>query len=251
MKSSLLPPQLLKIFAGTLFAVLFIAPGWAQDTVIMKTNQERTGEVLSVANRTLRLKSGPAEATIPLDQVLSVTKAPPAEFKTAQDALKAGNYAQALPALKTLTEKFLGLPSPWAEEASVELGDIYIGLNQIPEAEKAYTDFQKAYPQSSSLANIGLAQLAVAKKNYPDAKAKLEPILAEAAQVPRAEGIKGANYGRAYYLMGEIRQAEGDNPGALRDYLTTVTIFNQNPMTTAKALEKANLLRKQKSVSVP
>ncbi|MEO6847533.1 MAG: outer membrane protein assembly factor BamD [Chthoniobacterales bacterium] len=251
MKSSLLPPELPKIFTGVILGALFTVSGFAQDTLIMKNNQERPGEILSVTNKIIHFKSGPAESTIPLDQVASVTKAPTKEFETAQTALKDGDYAQAAPALKVITDKFLGLPSPWVEQAAAQLGEAYIGLDQVVEAEKAFASFQAAYPQSAALANIGLAQLAIAKKNFPDAKTRLTPIIEEASKVARADGVKGTSYGQAYFLMGQIEENEGNKPEALRDYLTTVTIFNQDPVTVKKASEKANKLKEQKSVTVP
>jgi tetratricopeptide (TPR) repeat protein len=250
MKSSSLPSELPKILAGAVLGVLFTSPCLAQDTLIMKAGPERKGEVLSVTNRTISLQAGPAKTTVPLDQVVKVVKAPPADFTAAQEALKSGDYAKALPLIKAVTDKFFGLPSPWAETAAAELGDAYVGLNQIAEAEKAFEEFKKAYPQSINRANLGTAQIAIEKQNPAEAKALLAPIIEEAAKVAQAGGDKGATYGRAYYLMGRVEEAEGNSAAALQDYLTTVTLFYQDPAITAKAQQKADQLG-QKSISVP
>jgi hypothetical protein len=58
-------------------------------------------------------------------------------------------------------------------------------------------------------------------------------------------------YGQAFYLMGLIHEHEGNLPAALQDYLRTVTLFFEDPATTAKARERADFLINEKNVVVP
>ena len=131
------------------------------------------------------------------------------------------------------------------------LGDIYLAMNRIPDAEAAYNDFQKAYAGKSSLqSDVGIARIAVAKKDFPSAKAKLQPI-AEAAlklkNIPRTDALA---YGQAFYLLGQIKESENDYLGALEDYLRTVTLFPNDRIAAAGAQEKADALRKSHSALV-
>ncbi len=51
--------------------------------------------------------------------------------------------------------------------------------------------------------------------------------------------------------MGVIRESEGNLPEALRDYLSTVTLFYEDQAVVAKARERADILVKEKQVIVP
>ena len=223
----------------------------AQDLVVQKDNQRREGLITGVTDGKVKIKIGPAETTIAMAQIASVTKAAPKAFDDGLAAWQKGDANQALTLLKPLVDTYGGLPTPWAERSSALLGDIYLALNQLPNAEAAFAAFQKAYPEATSQADIGLARLAVEKKDFATAKAKLEPVVAEASKVSVAPAGKNAAYGQAYYLMGVILESEGNYPEALRDYLTAVTLFSEDQAVVAQAQQRADILIKEKKVIVP
>ncbi|HEY5706929.1 MAG TPA: hypothetical protein VIS96_15305 [Terrimicrobiaceae bacterium] len=223
----------------------------AQDVVVQKDKQRREGEILGVAEGKLKIRIGPAETSLPMDQVASVTKAPPKACDEALIAWQSGNANKALGLLKPVVETFRGLPTDWAERGSALLGDIYLSLDQLPAAEAAFAAFTKAYPSAKSLSNIGLARLAVSRKDFDAAKTRLEPIIAEAESVVAAGTGQSATYGQAFYLMGIVRENEGAYPEALRDYLSAVTLFHDDKAVVAKAQERADFLVKEKQVIVP
>jgi tetratricopeptide (TPR) repeat protein len=232
-----------------LFAIA--APLHAQDVVVQKDKQRREGEVLGVADGKLKIRIGPAETSLPMDQVASVSKAAPKAYDDALNAWQDGNANRALGLLKPIVETFRGLPTDWAERASAMLGDLYLALDQLPAAEAAFSDFTGAYPNAKSLSEIGLARLAVSHKDFAGAKTRLAPIVAEAESVVAAGGGKGATYGQAFYLMGLIHENEGAFPEALHDYLSAVTLFRDDKAVVAKAQERADFLVKEKQVIVP
>jgi tetratricopeptide (TPR) repeat protein len=223
---------------------------WAQDTVVQKDNQRREGQILAVTDGTLKIKIGPAETGIPMANVASVMKAPPKGYEDALAAWQTADANRTLLLIKPVVDTFRGLPTPWAERASALLGEVYLALDQVPAAEAAFAAFQKAYPQAGAAADIGLARLAVTKKDYAAAKAKLVPIVAEAEKVTIAPAGKNAAYGQAFYLMGVVRESEGQLPEALRDYLSAVALFHEDKAIVAKAQERANVLI-EKKVIVP
>lgn len=248
MKASVSPHILLIALASLVVGTAGLT---AQDVVMQKDGQRREGQILGLADGRLKFKVGPAETSIAMNQVESVTKPAPAAYKTALEAWGSGNAAKTLETLKPLVDTFIGLPVPWAERSAALLGEVYLALDQLPAAETAFAAFQKAYPGAASLSEIGLARLAVAKEDYATAKTKLEPIVTEAANVKIAATGKSAMYGQAFYLMGIIREKEGVLPEALQDYLMAVTVFHEDKAVVAKAQERANILIEEKKVIVP
>lgn len=223
----------------------------AQDVVTQKDGQRREGEILGVADGKLKIRIGPAETSLQMDQVASVAKAPPKAYEDALRAWQEGNADKSLSLLKPVVVTFRGLPTDWAERASALLGDVYLSLDQFPAAEAAFAEFTKSYPGATTLSEIGLARLAVSKKDFAGAKKMLAPIVAEAEKVVVARARKGATYGQAFYLMGIVHENEGNYPEALRDYLSAVTLFHDDEAVVAKAQERAELLVKEKQVVVP
>jgi len=223
----------------------------AQDVVVQKDNQRREGEIVGVADGNLRLKIGPAETALPLEQVASIIKSAPKEYGEAMKAWRDGNANKTLSLLKPLVEKFRGLPTDWAERASALLGDVYLSLDKHSAAEEAFAEFTKTYPEATSLSEIGLARLAIFRKDFADAKSRLAPMVTEAEGVIVADAKKSATYGEAFYLMGIVRENEGAYPEALRDYLRAVTLFHDDKAIVAKAQERAEFLMQEKQVIVP
>ncbi len=242
------PPWVLGVAAAAILAAL---PASAQDTVVLSNNQRREGTILGVSGDQLKIKIGPAATTLPMNQVTAVTMAPPKAFNDALAAWQKGDAAGTLQLLKPLVDNFRGLPAPWAERASALLGEVYLSQDNLAAAEAAFADFQKIYPKAASLSDIGLARLAVSKKDYAGARRKLEPILAEAEKVTIAPTGQSAAFGQAYYLMGTVHEAEGRLPEALQDYLTAVTLFSEDQAVVAKARQRADVLINEKQILVP
>lgn len=245
MKASVSPRFLIAVCLGLAMTAI-----QAQDAITQKGQTQQPGQILSVGDGKIKFKVGPVETTVPLDRVVSVIKAPPKGYEDALAAWQTGDASKTLSLLKPVVDTFRGLPTPWAERASALLGEVYLSLDQMPAAEAAFADFQKAYPGATSISDIGLARLAVTKKDYATAKAKLEPVVAEAATVTLPGAGKSATYGQAFYLMGLIREAEGSYPEALRDYLSAATLFYEDKAVVAKAQERADVLI-DKKVIVP
>ena len=222
-----------------------------QDFVVQKDGQRREGEILGVVDGKLKIKVGPAETGIAMNQVGSVTKAAPKAYDDALKAWQDGNGNKTLNLLKPIVEAFRGLPTEWAERAAALLGDVYLSLGQLPAAETAFAEFTKSYPNATSLSDIGLARLAVSKKDFEDAKTRLLPIISEADKLVAAPAGRSAAYGQAFYLMGIVHESEGEYSEALRDYLSAVTLFHDDKAVVTKAQERAEFLAKEKQVIVP
>ena len=240
--------------AAAIFVVLLMASVSpicrAQDVVVQKDGQRREGQILGLKADSLRIKIGPAETGIPMANVTSVTMAAPKAYADALGFWQKGDAAKTLPVLAPLVENFNGLPTSWAERASALLGEVYLATSQIDKAEAAFAAFQKLYPNAGSGADVGLARLAIAKKDYDGARVKLVPIVEKAKATKFPDSGTSAVYGQALYLLGQVQESSAENAEALEKYLLDVTLFHDDQAVVAKATERANAL-KEKSVIVP
>ena len=246
MKASV--PRLLSLIA-LLFACE-IGQLKAQDAVVQKDGQTREGAIQGMKAGGIRIKVGPVETVIPMANVASVRMDPPADFQAASAAWSKGDAVGALPKLAALVSNFKGLPTEWAERACSMLPEVYISLGKIPEAEASYVEFTKLYPGSGSSSDLLLARLAVTKKDFRGARARLEPMVKSAKSTLLPKGAESVPMSQALVLMGRINEEAGEKSEALENYLLVTTIFHNDPSTYAQALERANILQKDK-VLVP
>ena len=227
-------------------ALALVASVRAQDVIITADNQQRTVKIIGVSpsGQTLDFFVGQGQLGLPLSSVKEVRMAPPAEYNQAVTAYQAKDFARSLNLIKDVAGKFKGMPSPWAQQATAMLGELYIATNDIPKAEAAYADFKRLYPNGGSMqSEIGLSRLAVAKQDYDTAKQKLAPIIDAALKEKSVTSPNAAAYSEAFLVSGQVKEAAGDFPGALEDYLRTVTLFYQDRVAVSSAQERADALR--------
>jgi tetratricopeptide (TPR) repeat protein len=237
------PRQLLfatVIVCGTCF---FGALAGAQDVVTKQDNSQVQGKVIGVSGTNLQIQVGQGLIGLPLGQVKAVTMPTPPEFSQAVQAFEKQEYPRAQQILNVLANKYKGIPTSWAQQATAMLGDVHVALGDLTRAEAAYKDFQRFYP-GSPLADIGIAAVAVNKKDYATAKEKLEPVTSKALTEKNVPLAMALAYSKAFYLSGQAKEAQGDAQGALEDYLRTVTLFYHDRGSVALAQQKADELRK-------
>ncbi len=220
--------------------------GAVQDGTLVGT--DATGVKIKVAER---------EVTLPTSVFELFQMVPPPEYGAGYQAYAAGEFPKALTLIKSVTDRYKGLPTDWAQYATGILGDIYVASADYPKAEAAYNEFEKLYKVaggSSPASEVGRARIAVAKKDFATAKTKLEPIVAAALAEKTIPAEKRLAYSQAFLVSGQLKEQEGNLPGALEDYLRTVTLFYHDPSAVAAAQQKADDLRgrdKDHPVTVP
>ncbi len=235
-----------------LFAVglsLFFAAGAAaQDKITTRDGRVQDVKILGMAGSSVQVQVGGGSIGIPLATIApgGISMAPPADFAAAKAAYEAKDYTKALTSAKAVATKYRGLPTDWAQQAASLVGDIYVSLNRLPEAEAAYLDFQKIYGGQGSIQSaVGLARIAVSKKDYKGARERLEPITTKALSEKSPAPSVAPAYSQAFYLMGQIDEAEQNYPSALENYLRTVTLFYQDRPSADAAQARADDLRKK------
>lgn len=228
----------------------------AQDSMKLKNGTRREGKILGLSKGMIKIQSdtggaGKVESTVPLADVEVVSMNPPPALADAEKNWSAGNASAVVSGLEPLVNTFSGLPVPWIQQATLLLVDAQVETGALDAAEKTLIAFQQAYPGTENVAGLLRAKLAVGRKNFVGAKPLLLPIIEEAGKVNLADTAQSVRFGQAYYLMGQIREKEGDIPGALQDYLYASTIFFADATTAVKAQKKADALQKEKNAIVP
>jgi tetratricopeptide (TPR) repeat protein len=238
--------------AATIFTLLALSclAAFGQDAVVQKDGQRREGQITGVKAGIIKLKVGPVETGIPLTNVTSVSMSAPKAYTDTLAAWQAGDAKKTLGLLAPLVENFSGLPTKWAERAGALLGEAYLAAGDVAKAEAAFGEFQKAYPLAGTGADVGLARLAIEKKDFAAARAKLTPIVEKAKATKLAESGENAVFGQALFLLGTVQEASAENSEALENYLLVTTLFSEDKAVTQKAADRAKVLA-DKKVIVP
>lgn len=238
--------------AALVASLCALAASQAQDKVFFTNGTMREGKVAGVSGASLQLQIGAGAIGLPLATVARVEMVPPPGVAEAEKAFGAGDFSKALVAAKGVAEKFAGLPADWAKRCALMVAECHIEMNDLAKAEAALASFQKTYPgQGSAMADVGAAMIAFAKNDLAGAKAKLEPIAAEALKTFRPDEALGRVYGRVFLTLGKIAEGEGNYSEALANYLRTVTLFYQDPQALAAATERAAAVRKEHGATAP
>jgi tetratricopeptide (TPR) repeat protein len=248
--------QLLSAILGVLMLAVG-ATAFAQnagDTITLKTTppQRKTGVLITgVVGGRVMVREGSGEIGYDLGQIESVVKAEPAESVQARRLIEAGDTEKAVPLVKAVADKYKGLPTTWAQDATSALGNLYLSMGKIAEAEAAFADLKKAYGGANSLAaSVGEARLAAAKSKFADARTIAEPIVKEALTKKNISRSESQLYGQAYFILGQVAEGEKKLPEAMENYCRTVAIFYQERSVVAEAQKRIDALR-QKGVATP
>ena len=248
--------QLLSATFGALMLAMtvFASAQTAGDVVTLKTNppQRKTGVLVTgVVNGRVMVKEGAGEIGYDMAQIESIVKAAPAEFTQGMRLVEAGDAEKALPFIKAVADRYKGLPLPWAQDATAALGNLYLGLGKLSDAEGAFADLKKAYGGTNSLAaSVGEARLAAAKRRFAEARSIAEPIVREALTKKNITRAESQLFGQAYFVLGQVAEGENKLPEAMENYSRTVAIFYQERSVVADAQKRIDDLR-QKGVATP
>ncbi len=216
------------------------------DATVFIKGQGQAVKVVGVTGTSLMVKTEFGEQGLPLAQIQEVRMAPPPEFGQGLAAYGAKDYAKAQSLFKTVADKYRGMPATWAQQASGNLVEIDLALNDAAKADADYAAFVKAYPAGGTTqADVLAARIAVSKKNFDVAKQKLGAITEAALKEKTVAPANALAFSQAFVVSGQVKEAEGNLAGALEDYLRTVTLFFHDRAAVTVAQERADALRSQ------
>ncbi|MBJ7258310.1 MAG: hypothetical protein JHD33_02140 [Chthoniobacterales bacterium] len=215
----------------------------AQDYVIRNSGQKVEGKIVGTSGQALKIELAKGATTIPFQDVKELQMPPPPQFEAAAAQLARGDAKGAAASLQKISGTFAGLDAPWFQRATVMLGDAKLAAGDKEGAKAAYEQFAKAYPSATGLANLGMARLAVESGDQAGAAKLLAPILAKSAKTALPAPADASTLCQAHYLMGRIKEAEGDKPAALENYLKASALFPFDQNAVADATKRADTLR--------
>ena len=219
----------------------------AQDAVVRKSGQTVEGKIVGTAGDALEIEvtqgTSKAKTKIAFADVKELKMQPPAEFDAASALLARGNAKGAAEALEAINGKFAGLDAPWFLRATVLLGDAKLAAGDKEGAKAAYEQFAKAHPTATGLADLGMARLAIESGDTAGAAKLLSKTLAESQKTAFPPPAEGSSLCQAHYLMGRIKEAEGDKPAALENYLKASALFPFDQNAASDATKRADALR--------
>lgn len=235
------------IAALTALAMHAVAQAPAAHQLKLKGNPTPlAGTVVGADGRTVQFQTAAGTVGYPLPNVESVTMPQPPELAQALTAMQAGENDKALPIAQAVSQKFRGLPVDWARLAASLTANLLITAGQLDKAEAAYKEIEALYPGAGGLqSKVGLARIAVAKKEFGAAKEALTPIAEEALKAKNVPRENAFAYSQTFYALGQVHESEGKMQEALENYLRTVTIFFHDPAARAAAQQHADALRAQ------
>ncbi len=247
------------VFCGVFALVTMQADALAQtppgpDSITLRTTppQFKSGVLITgVVGGRIMVREGTSDAGYDISQVQEVLKAAPAEFTSGLKLVEEGKLEQALPLIRTVADKYRGLPTTWARDSAAMLGNICITLGKLTEAEMAIREFKSAYAATASAAaNVAEARLAAGRSQFDKAKGIAEPIASGALQKKNVSRTDSQTYGQAFLVLGQCAENENKLPEAMEHYCRAVAIFYQEPAIVADAQKRIDELRK-KGVTTP
>ncbi len=230
----------------------------AADYIVLKPAQTgaqprvlQNATVTGVIGSRVMIQEGAGNIGYDLNLIQEVKKAAPAEYVNGMRFIEAGDMNGALPLIKAVADKFKGLPVQWAQESTAMLGNIYLGIGKLSEAEMAFNDFKKAYAGAGSTATaIGEARIAAAKKRFDAAKSIAAPIAQDALTKKNISRAESQLYGQAFFILGQAAEGENKLPEAMEQYCRVVAVFYQDRSVVAEAQKRIDDLR-QKGITTP
>jgi tetratricopeptide (TPR) repeat protein len=237
------------IYFVSLFSFLFILAVGAigEDRIRLKNGEVLQGQAVKFDEGSMTLTFKFAQGTLgyPSSDLAEVNLEERPGVAEGRQAFAKGNWEEVVNRWKPSVEALMGVDSPWVLECAGGLGQAYLALGKVADAETHFGKMKKFYAQGPAAlrASVGLAE---ATQNR-DAGVLLEKLkelegqLKEGLRPLRADREALAEY---YFARGGAYEKKGDAKKALEDYLRVATLYPEPPSLGQRAEERAEGLRK-------
>jgi len=226
--------------------LLALSPGRAEDQLRLKSGEIISGTAMKFDDTTQSL-------TFKFDKgTLSYAQADIAEVRLKErpgvaegrKALEEGKMDSVVAQWQGPVSQYLGVDHPWVLECAGGLGQAYLALGRVADAEALYGKMKKAYPSGAAAlrAEVGLA-VASSGKDAAGLLGKLQGLegqLKENLRPLRADREALAEF---YFARGEAYEKKGEEKKALEDYLRVSILYPDPPSLGVRSAKKAEALR--------
>ncbi len=214
----------------------------------------QAGQVVGSDGKTVQLKGSIGVIGLPMAQIASVRSNPPAPlFAPPMEAVRAGDLVKAMPLFWQVYEKFRGVPVDWVATVFgfVMDGAMTAGDKGMADRVKAEVE---AFPKLGELPGMDmvLAQSDFVAGRFPDADAKIKPVIGKALGDRTLGQLTplAAQYAKALNLSGRILEGQGREGDAYERYLQVTLLFSGDVTAVKFAKERVAALQ-AKGVKAP
>jgi tetratricopeptide (TPR) repeat protein len=232
-------PLLFVLLAGA-------AVGQAQDQIRLKSGEVISGTAVKFddATKSLTFKFDKGTLSYAQGDIAEVTLTERPGVAEGRKALEEGTMEEVLAKWQEPVGQYLGVDNPWVLECAGGLGQAYLALGKVADAEALYGKMKNFYPTGPAAlrAEVGLA-VASSGKDTAGLLAKLQGLegqLKEALRPLQAEREALAEF---YFARGEALEKKGDEKRALEDYLRVSILYPDPPSLGLRSAKKAEALR--------
>lgn len=218
----------------------------AQDQLRLKTGELKSGTAVKFDEITQSLTFKFDQGTLNYAQadIAEVVLQERPGVAEGRKALAEGKMEEVVAKWQGPVSQYLGVDNPWVLEAAGGLGQAYLALGKVADAEALYAKMKKSYPTGPAAlrAEVGLA-VASSGKDTAGLLAKLQGLegqLKESLRPLRADREALAEF---YYARGEAYEKKGDGKKALEDYLRVTVLYPDPPSLGQRSAKKAEALR--------
>lgn len=232
-------------YAGCVLMLFVLTGGALAQDVVVTQGRTYQGRVLAAdaAGVKIALAQG-GEIAIPRASIVRLQVTPPPSVTRGIEAYEKGVLREAQINLEKVAFQFQGLDLDWAAKALLYYGRACLASGEYEKAEKALTDFMQAYAEHGmhTDAQIGLAEIKIAKQQYEFALVDLEE-LAGAYDAMLKPPKSQVGYAAAIYIgIGKCYEALDAPHEALQAYLRVVGLYAVEPFYSEALLRGARLM---------
>ena len=226
--------------------LLWLVPGWAQDQLRLKNGEVKSGTAVKFdpATQSLTFKFDQGTLSYTQADIAEVTLKERPGVAEGRKALEEGNMEQVVAKWQEPVGQYLGVDNPWVLECAGGLGQAYLALGKVADAETLYGKMRQFYSSGPAAlrAEVGLA-VATSGKDASGLLTKLQGLegrLKESLRPLRADREALAEF---YFARGEAYEKKGDGKKALEDYLRVSVLYPDPPSLGQRSAKKAEALR--------
>ena len=218
----------------------------AEDQIRLKNGEVLKGQAVKFDEGSMTLTFKFAQGTLgyPSADLAEVRLEERPGVAEGRDAYTKGNWEEVVTRWKPSVDTLVGVDCPWVLECAGGLGQAYLALGKVADAEALYEKMKKFYVQGPAAlrASVGLAEATSSR----DAGALLEKLkemegqLKESLRPMRADREALAEY---YFARGGAYEKKGDAKKALEDFVRVGALYPDPPSLGQRADQKAEALR--------
>ena len=223
-----------------------LVPGLAQDQLRLKSGEVKTGTAVKFDPATQSLTFKFEQGTLNYSQgdIAEVVLKERPGVAEGRKALEDGKMDEVVAKWQEPVGQYLGVDNPWVLECAGGLGQAYLALGRVADAEALYGKMKQFYSTGPAAlrAEVGLA-VATSGKDAVGLLGKLQALegkLKEGLRPLRADREALAEY---YFARGEAYERKGQSAKALEDFLRVGILYPDPPSLGLRSAKKAEALR--------